>query len=193
MISRPLVFPGLLLLFLPLSAVSAAGARPQLGRCAAIEEDDRRLACFDEVTKRLGLSAKESAESAWTVERPGGGLLLSRSADREIVVNKTVFLPTLSVNCDNGRATADFRTGMPAADETGTVHKTVLLQFDDEEAFADVMIPSADGESLIIEDAARFVALMLEHRRLGVRFIPRNALPVRMTFACAAAAMRRTS
>jgi type VI secretion system protein VasI len=151
-----------------------------LVRCTGIQNDARRLACYDEWAR----SVRGDDAVGWelTDAEDGAGLQLFVRAEREIRGQDGVYHPELVLGCLEGRFDAFVRTGMAAQDEHGSEQKTTVLRFDQDQPFTELLTESDEREALHFPSPLMVASQLLRHDTFYFQFMPRLSRPAAAIF-----------
>ena len=167
----------LLLLAMPLVAGDEESG---LVRCSGIQNDARRLACYDEWAR----SVRGDEAAGWELiqREDGAGVELTLRAQREIRGQDAVYHPALVFSCQKGRFDAFVRTGMAAQDEHGTGEKTTVLRLDQEQPFTELLTESAERDALHFPSPRMVASQLLRHDTFYFQFMPHHSRPAAAVF-----------
>jgi type VI secretion system protein VasI len=151
-----------------------------LVRCAGIQNDAHRLACYDAWAR----SVKGNDATGWELidVDDGAGLELVVRAEREIRGQDAVHHPALVFACREGRFEAFVRTGMAAQDEHGGDEKTTVLRFDQEQPFTELLTESEERDALHFPSPLMVASQLLRYETFYFQFMPRQSRPAAAIF-----------
>lgn len=151
-----------------------------LVRCAGIQNDARRLACYDEWAR----SVRGDDAAGWELIHldDGAGVELTLRAQREIRGRDVVHHPALVFTCRKGRLDAFVRTGMAAQDEHGTGEKTTVLRLDQEQPFTELLTESPERDALHFPSPMMVASQLLRHDTFYFQFMPHQSRPAAAVF-----------
>jgi hypothetical protein len=165
-------------------SVALGGVDQEVRRCAAVEDETRRLECYDALARDLPPAGPDGRASDWKLDtvEDGAAVELTLAADREVKGQDRTFRPLLVLSCRDGVLHALVRTGMATqAEKDGD--KTVMLQLGDEPPFADKMTDAEEGLALSFSSAEMLAGQLLRHRSLQFQFMPRFSKHASVRFA----------
>jgi type VI secretion system protein VasI len=151
-----------------------------LVRCVGIQNDARRLACYDEWAR----SVRSDDAAGWELTdlADGAGLELIVRAEREIRGQDVVHHPALVFACREGRLDAFVRTGMAAQDEHGGEEKTTVLRFDQNQPFTELLTESDERDALHFPSPLMVASQLLRHDTFYFQFMPHHSRPAAAIF-----------
>jgi type VI secretion system protein VasI len=151
-----------------------------LVRCSGIQNDARRLACYDEWAR----SVRGDVATGWelTAVEDGAVLELTVRAEEEIRGQDVVHHPTFVFACRQSRFEAFVRTGMAAQDEHGGEEKTTVLRFDQEQPFTELLTESDERDALHFPSPLMVASQLLRHDTFYFQFMPHQSRPAAAIF-----------
>ena len=184
---RALVISG----FLAITSLAAAADNVELAKCAAMKSDAERLACFDALTKSLGVDAPKQTTTGvgkWRVRKETSPIddktIVLLNLDAEAPIKgwpSKEEVPTLILRCKESRTEAYINTGMSPQVEYGD-GATARVRFDKERVTEIRMGKSTDGEALFFPEAIKIIKQMAQHEAMLFEFTPFNSSPTMTTF-----------
>lgn len=178
---------------LPAGARDAVSIDPKaFASCAREKNDLKRLACFDGMAARLGISPPKSSTSKakkWTIKKDVSPVddsvlaVASLPADSPIVVWPNDRLrPTLIFRCQEGSVDFYVNVGTsPHVESDGAA--SVTLRIDKDAPFDATFSKSTDGDALFAPNPMELAQALRERHALLMRFIPFNTPPVVVTWS----------
>jgi len=171
------------------SSLVFADISNDIAKCAAIGGSAKRLSCFDDLAKRLGLNVPETkitvAKGRWKVTESISKIDDSTNVYITLESNQAVagrfgeVRPSLWLRCGENKTNVFINVGL----YLGLHEISVLTRFDKEKAVTNNWSVSTDTKAIFVRASDIQVAKeMMQHEKLLVQLTPFNEAPVTFEF-----------